>query len=476
LLLLILWLSLKLVYQVIMPALFDPADARPLHFVGIGGAGVSALALAARRRGVPVTGGDQVGDALADLEAAGAETYIGVDISRVAGTRALVHTAAAPDDHPELAEARRLGIPVLPRKKALAELVAGRRVVALAGTHGKTTTTVMTTLALQGAGLAPSALAGGRVGAWGGNAWLDGDDLWVVEADEYDKAFLDLQPTIAVINNVEADHLECYGTVADLEAAFVEFGSRASVALVGTADAGSDRVASLLGATSLRFGLEGPAGIVAHAHQVGPDGTLAELRWPDGMEASLSLAVPGLHNLRNAVGALGAVHALGGDVARAAAALASFAGVGRRFERGPEVAGVAFVDDYAHHPTELVATLAAARQAFPDRRVVAVFQPHLYSRTRDHHEAMGHALRAADVAVVSDIYRAREEPIPGVTGALVAAAAEGGGAVVVYVPARDELDATVARLVRSGDLVLTLGAGDVTRVGPGVRAMLLESR
>lgn len=459
-----------------MSLLFDPADQRPLHFVGIGGAGVSALALAARRRGVPVTGGDQVADAFPDLVAAGAATYLGADPSRVAGSRAVVHTAAAPEDHPELAEARRLGIPVVPRKRALAELVAGRTVVAAAGTHGKTTTTVMTTLALQGGGLAPSALAGGRVAAWGGNAWLDGDELWVVEADEYDKAFLELTPSIAIINNVEADHLECYGTLGELEAAFATFGRRAAHALVGTVDPGSDRVALALGDGCERFGLEGPGGIVARPRVIGPEGTAADIRWPDGFRVSLTLAVPGLHNLRNALGALAAVRLAGGDPAGAAVALAGFTGVGRRFERGPEVAGVAFVDDYAHHPTELVATLAAARQAYPTRRLVAVFQPHLYSRTRDHHAAMGEALRAADLAIVTDIYRAREAPIAGVTGALVAAAAEGGDAAVVYVPSRDEVDATVARLVRSGDLVLTLGAGDVTRVGPGVRALLMEAR
>jgi len=433
---------------------------------------MSALALAARRRGIPVVGGDNVTDAFPDLEAAGADVYRGSDSGRLVGARALVYTAAAPPDHPMLVAARAAGIETVPRKVALAGLVAGRTVVALAGTHGKTTTTVMTTLALQGAGLHPSALAGGRVPAWGGNAWLDGDDLWVVEADEYDQAFLTLTPTVAVINNVEADHLECYGTVADLEAAFVRFAGPATTILIGTADPGSDRVAARLPA-SIRFGFEPTAGLRLTPLGTSPAGSEARILWPDGHALHLRLGVPGDHNLRNALGALGAVRALGGDLPGAANALAGFTGVGRRFERGPEVSGIAFVDDYAHHPTELVATLAAARQAYPDRRLVAVFQPHLYSRTREHHGAMGEALRVADLAVVTDVYPAREAPIPGITGELVVAAALPGTARVVYQPVRADLDQTVADLIEPGDLVLTLGAGDVTKVGPAVRARLL---
>lgn len=436
---------------------------------------MSALALAARRRGIPVVGGDNVADAFPDLVSVGADVYLGSDPGRLNGARALIHTAAAPADHPMLLAAAASGIAVVPRKVALAALVADRRVVALAGTHGKTTTTVMTALAMQGAGLHPSALAGGRVEAWQGNAWLDGDDPWVVEADEYDQAFLTLTPTVAVINNVEADHLECYGTVADLEDAFVRFATPASTILIGTADPGSDRVAARL-PVAIRFGFEAGAGLRLTGHASSPAGSEARLAWPDGHQVEFRLGVPGDHNLRNAAGALGAVRALGGDVQGAANALAGFTGVGRRFERGPEINGVAFVDDYAHHPTELVATLAAARQAYPERRLVAVFQPHLFSRTRDHHAAMGEALRDADIAVVTDVYPAREAPIPGVTGELVARSARSGAARVVYQPVRSELDQTVAGLLEPGDLVLTLGAGDVTRVGAAVRALLEAGR
>jgi UDP-N-acetylmuramate--alanine ligase len=369
--------------------------------------------------------------------------------------------------------ARASGVTVVPRKDALAELVNAGTVVALAGTHGKTTTTVMTTEALTAAGFAASGLAGGRVASWGGNALLGGDAPWVVEADEYDKAFLTLRPTVAVINNVEVDHLECYGSVAALHDAFVEFAGRAGTVLVGTADPDSDRIAARLGDEVVRFGTEPGADLRVTVVRTDEAGSVADCTWPDGTRVTLRLQVPGVHNLRNATAALGVVRVLGGDLQAAAEALAEFPGVGRRFERLGEHGGVAFVDDYAHHPTELVAALAAARQAFPDRRLVAVFQPHLFSRTREHGAAMGTALATADVAVVADVYPAREDPIPGITGALVADAARAAGAAeVVYVADRRELVERVGEVLRAGDALITLGAGDVTRVGPAVIARL----
>jgi UDP-N-acetylmuramate--alanine ligase len=452
--------------------LFDPTDARPIHFLGIGGAGMSALALAARRRGIAVSGCDPDDSAFADLRAAGATVHHGHDPSHVAGARAVVVTAAARADHPELLAARHAGIDVIPRKVALAELVNAHTVVALSGTHGKTTTTVMTTLALRAAGLSPSGLAGGRVATWGGNAWLDSDDLWVVEADEYDQAFLTLRPTIAVINNVEADHLECYGSLAAMEDAFVQFARDARCVLVGNADQGSDRVAAKLGKHVIRFGVDGHADLHVTLHGADAAGSRAELVWPDGHKVALRLAVPGVHNLRNATAALGVVRELGGDLESAAAALSEFHGVGRRFERLGSANGIEFVDDYAHHPTELAATLEAARQAYPGRRIVAVFQPHLYSRTKEHAGAMGTALTLADVAIVTDVYAAREQPMSGVTGALVADAARAAGArMVEYVPERDALEAAIRSRMIEGDVVITLGAGDVTRAGRHLQAM-----
>ncbi len=396
---------------------------------------------------------------------------IGFDVAHLTGARAVVATAAASLDHPELQAARAAGLPIVFRKEALAELVNGTTLVAIAGTHGKTTTTVMTTAALQAVGLHPSGLAGGRVAAWHGNALLDGDALFVVEADEYDQAFLTLQPTIAVVNNVEADHLECYGSVDALEAAFVTFGRRASRVLVGTADHGSDRVADAIGETVWRFGIDRSDFTMA-VRELNHDGSVADVTLPDERVVRLVLRVAGVHNLRNATAALGVVVALNADVDAALGALAEFEGVGRRFERLGDDHGVTFVDDYAHHPTELAATLAAARQAFPDRRLVAVFQPHLYSRTAQHGETMGRVLAAADVVVVADVYGAREAPVAGVSGKLVADAATAAGAFVLYEPSRSELAVETAALLRDGDVLLTLGAGDVTRVGPEVRALL----
>lgn len=444
--------------------LFSPEDPRPVHFMGIGGAGMSALALIARRRGVTVSGCDTDPGGAADVAALGATVVAGHDPAHVAGARAVVVTAAIPNGHPELERARVLGIPVVPRKQALAELVGVGRVVGVSGTHGKTTTTVMTTEALTAAGLGPTGLAGGRVSTWGGNAKLASDALFVVEADEYDQAFLALHPEIAVVNNVEADHLECYGTVAALEQAFIEFAGRSARAIVGTDDPGAARVAARLDVPVWRFG-QGDADLRIVTVDGGPQGSLARIRMPDGADLTLRLRVPGLHNVKNATAALGVVAALGGPIGPALEALAAFDGVGRRFERLGEARGVTFVDDYAHHPSELAATLQAARQAFPGRRLVAVFQPHLYSRTDRHGEAMGRELAAADLAIVTEVYAAREAPIPGVSGRRVAQAVTATGGRALFEPALAGVVDQLNAIATSGDVVLTLGAGDVTRVG-----------
>lgn len=454
--------------------LFAADDSRPVHFMGIGGAGMSALALLARRRGVAITGCDKDPDGAADLVELGVPVSAGHSAAHVAGCRAVVVTAAVPPDHPELVAARAAGIPVVARKDALAALCAGRETVAVSGTHGKTTTTVMTTEALIETGLDPTGLAGGRVGSWGGNARVGADQLFVVEADEYDQAFLALAPTVAIVNNVEADHLECYGTVEDLEAAFVTFASRARVAIVGIDDPGAARIAERLGNTVVRFGVSDAADARIHDISQRPDRTHARVRFRDGGEIGLTLHVPGMHNLRNAVAALLAVDALGGDLEAAVTALARFRGVGRRFDRVGTAGGVEIIDDYAHHPTELVATLEAARQAFPGRRLVAVFQPHLYSRTQLHGGAMGVALAAADLVVVTEIYAAREQPVDGVSGRLVADAASAAGATTLFEGNRDGLGRSVASQLRSGDVVLTMGAGDITRVGPELVGLLQQ--
>jgi UDP-N-acetylmuramate--alanine ligase len=451
-----------------------PDDPRPVHFMGIAGAGMSALALLARRRGLVVSGCDTDPTPASDVVAAGAQVVTGHDPAHVREARAVVYTAAVPADHPELEAARRAGVPVIRRAKALADVVAGATVVGVAGTHGKTTTTVMVTEALEAAGREPTGLAGGRVAAWAGNARFGGTDVYVVEADEYDRSFLELWPTVAVVNNIEADHLECYGTVGELEAAFAAYAGRAPQALIGADDPGARRVAALIGNRAQLVGQARDAALRIGRVQADTDGSRAELTLPDGQTCMLRLTVPGLHNVRNAAMAVGVALALDTPLEPVLAALAAFDGVGRRFEVLGEARGVVVVDDYAHHPTEVAATLAAARQRFPRGRLVAVFQPHLYSRTAAMGDALGIALSVADVAVVTEIYAARERPRPGVSGRAVLEAAHRAGVETVWVPARASIAGELASRVRPGDVVLTLGAGDVTLVGRELLAALRE--
>lgn len=433
---------------------------------------MSALALIARRRGVAVTGCDNEPSGAADLAALGVPIERGHGIGHVAGARALIVTAAVPRGHPELRAAEEAGIPVIRRADALGAAVSGGTVVAVAGTHGKTTTTAMTTEALTAAGRNPTGLAGGRVASWGGNARLGGGDLYVVEADEFDRAFLSLRPTVALITNVEADHLECYGSVAALEAAFAEFATGARRVIVGGDDPGARRVAGMLDAPLWRVGTSDDADVRITDVRLDARGTRAAVHLPGGTTLPVSLAVPGLHNLRNAAMALAGAVAAGADARAALPGVEAFRGVARRFEHVADAGGVTLMDDYAHHPTEVAATLAAARQTFPGRRVVAVFQPHLYSRTALHGDALGRALAAADLAVVAPVYAAREEPVPGVSAELVVRGAADAGAPVVAVRERAALAGAVRGLVRPGDVVFTLGAGDVTRVGAEVAAEL----
>src|SRR3989441_3276821 len=351
--------------------LFASGDPRPIHFVGIGGAGMSGLALLAKHQGAAVTGCDNDPSGAADLAALGVEIWRGHDPGHVAGARAVVVTAAVPREHPELEQARALGIPVVRRADALGQAVAGGTVVGIAGTHGKTTTTVMITEALAAAGRNPTGLAGGRVASWGGNARLGGGELYVVEADEFDRAFLSLAPTVAVVNNVEADHLECYGgSVAALEQAFAEFAGRARRVIVGADDAGALRIAAAGGGAGWGGGLAADADVRITAPPFGERGSAAQVTLPDGRVVRVALQVPGLHNLRNAAAALAVALELGVDLERCITALERFTGVARRFERVGEARGGTVVDDYAHHPTEGLATLAAGRQAVPRRAAV----------------------------------------------------------------------------------------------------------
>jgi len=458
--------------------LFAPDDSRPVHFMGVAGAGMSGLALLARKRGVAVTGCDRdlIGagaEAAEDVARAGGEVFSGHSPDHVVGARALVVSSAVPKDHPEVERARALGLPVVRRAEALAEAVSPGLLVAVAGTHGKTTTTAMTTEVLAAAGLNPTGLVGGRIASWGGNALIGGTSLYVVEADEYDKSFLALRPEVAVINNVEQDHLECYNNSVDkLEAAFAQFAGPARRLIVGGDDEGAVRVARRSGRPVWKVGFGPDADVRITRLEQSARGSTAVVALPATGTIDVRVQVPGVHNLRNAAAALAVGVEVGADLEKVASALAAFRGVGRRFELVGAMGGVIVVDDYAHHPSEIAATLEAARQVYPAKRLVAVFQPHLFSRTQALGAAMGRALAGADVVVVADVYPAREARVPGVTGRLVADGAILAGAEVHWVPARQELTGRVAGLLRPGDVVLTMGAGDVTALGAELLGVL----
>ncbi len=456
-----------------MRNLFSPSDASaraPVHFMGIAGAGMISLAELFLRSGVQVTGCDlRPGPAARVLASFGAEVVQGHDPIHVEKAAALVVSAAVPGDHPEIDRARERGIPVRKRAEALGEWVERGRVVAVAGTHGKTTTTAMATEILARGGLDPTGLVGGRVSAWESNLRFGGDELFVVEADEYDRSFHHLHPHVAVVTNLEADHLDVYGDLAGVEEGFRIFlegrapGGR--VAICGD-DHGASRLLPDLGEGARTYGIN--PGAQLRGGEIREEG--AETRftvWEDGVRRNeLTLRVPGFHNVRNALGAAAAARFLGVDWEPIREGLAGFGGIGRRFQLLGEVRGITIVDDYAHHPTEVRATLAAARDRFPGRRVVVVFQPHLFTRTRDFAAEFGRALAGADEVWVTEIYPAREEPIPGVTGVLVAQATlDAGASRVFFHPELSEIPGELAGSLGSGDVCITMGAGSIESLG-----------
>jgi UDP-N-acetylmuramate--alanine ligase len=452
--------------------LFREPDTRPVHFIGVAGAGMSALAELFVRRGLAVTGSDMSTAGNADLEALGVIVHRGHDAAFVTGARAVVASSAIPAEHPEVRAATELGLPVIRRAEALGAAVDGMQIVGIAGTHGKTTTTVMTTEALAGTAASPTGIVGGRVQRWGGNLRWGGGNTVVVEADEYDRSFLALYPTVAVVTNVEADHLDIYADLADIVDTFERYLAGAKGIVICADDPGADALRLPDAADVIRYGLDHP-----DARLVGiTTGNAMRIVFDGQPLGTLTLQVPGDHNKRNALAALAAGLLLGHAFDQLRPGLEAFGGVERRFERKGEVGGILVVDDYAHHPTEVRATLAAARAAYPERRVVALFQPHLYSRTRDFAGEFGAALaELADVVALTDIYKAREQPIAGVTSDLIATAAAAAGHAPDWQGLRADATAALRSLVRPGDLVLTMGAGDVTHVGPELLAALATS-
>jgi UDP-N-acetylmuramate--alanine ligase len=445
-----------------------PFAGRRLHFIAIGGAGMSALALVTQALGAEVTGSDQAESTyLPKLREAGIDPVIGHSADGAPAGAEVVRATAVPDTNPEFAAARAAGARILHRADLLAEVVALGRSIAVSGSHGKTTTAAMTAHALVEAGRDPAYLIGGKLRSSGTNAaWGEGG--WVVvEADESDRSFLKLAPEVAVVTNAELDHHATYRSTTELERAMAEFADSAPTRVIW--DGLRLPLAAEMGRT-VRFGLgAGDADLSADDVELRPLGS----RFRVG-DVPVELGVPGRHNVLNALAALAACREAGLPLSEAASALASFSGTGRRFEaRGRTASGALLFDDYAHHPTEVRATLEAAR-ALAANRLVACFQPHLYSRTRHLAREFGAALALADVVVVLEIYPAREraEDHPGVSGLLVAAAAADAarGRPVYWAPSLDDGRDLLRDELRAGDVLVTLGAGDVDRVAAALAA------
>ena len=444
------------------PGPLDLSQPAHIHVVGAGGAGMSAIATVLAAMGHTVTGSDLKASPVIDrLELSGVDVVVGHAAANVGDAAVVTVSTAIRDDNPEVVEAGRRGIPVYRRSAVLAAIAELRRCIAVAGTHGKTTTASMLALILVEAGFRPSFLIGGDVNEIGTNAVWDEGDWLVVEADESDGTFLSLRPDVAVVTNIEPDHLDHYGSFEGVRSAFDAFLRSGRHRVVGGDDPEALSWARAHGADTVGVG-----GSCSHRLT---DVVLSRSSVAFDLSANgvglgrLALPVPGLHNARNAAVAAVAALAAGVSSDDAARALARFAGVARRFEFRGDAGGVTFVDDYAHLPTEVAAALAAARDG-GWRRIVAVFQPHRYGRTAALSSEFGRVFADADVVVVTDVYGAGEAPIPGVSGKLVADAVRRADPdkPVVYAPGRTELRARVAALLADGDLCLTLGAGDLT--------------
>jgi UDP-N-acetylmuramate--alanine ligase len=447
----------------------EGAVPQHVHLVGIGGAGMSAIARILAQRGHRVSGSDlHEGRAVTALRALGVTVGIGHRAENLGPAEVVVISTAVPETNPEVAAARERGIPVVRRAQMLADILGDDRAVLVAGTHGKTTTTSMVVVALHAAGSDPTFAIGGELNEAGTNAHAGSDGIAVAEADESDRSFLAYAPDVAIVTNVELDHPEVYRDLDDVLDAFVGFLARrrrggAVVACID--DPGVRRLLERVEGPVVTYGTSPEADVRVVRRGATPEVHI------DGQVHALRLAVPGDHNLLNAAAALATVHLLGVSVTMALEGLARFRGAARRFQHLGEVGGVTVVDDYAHHPTELRATLAAARTTGA-RRVLCVVQPHRYSRTATLGEELGRAAAGADLVVVTEVYGAGEQPVPGVNGLLVARAAEAAGARVHHEPHLGSVATLLAGEVGPGDLVLITGAGDVSQVGHALLAQL----
>lgn len=455
------------------------AMERP-HFIGIGGAGMSGIAKILAQRGAQVAGSDSRDSETAQaLRAHGATVHIGHAADHLADdTTCVVVSSAIRADNPELARAAELGIPVVHRSDALASLMDGLRPIAVAGTHGKTTTTSMLAVSLSALGLDPSYAIGGDLDAPGSNAHHGEGGIFVAEADESDRSFHKYAPEVAIILNAELDHHANYASMEEIYASFETFVSKivpgGTLVVAHSQDGAAEiarRVAGTQGLTVVTYGEEDGADV--RITKITPRGLTSEVTvlLQDRM-LTFTVSVPGRHYAHNAVAALAAGVALGIPAHNLASALGKYTGVKRRLQLKGEAAGVQVIDSYAHHPTEMNADLEAIRGAAGDSRILVVFQPHLFSRTQELGKEMGQALALADASLVLDIYPAREDPIPGVTSEIIITAARATGADVTAEHSKEAVADVIAGMAKPGDLVLTMGAGDVTDLGPQILARL----
>jgi UDP-N-acetylmuramate--alanine ligase len=444
---------------------------RRIHFVGIGGIGMSGIAEVMLDMGYQVSGSDlRLSEVTRRLSSLGATVVEGHSKGNVGEVDVVVISSAVKEDNPEVLAARERKIPIIRRAEMLAELMRMKYGIAISGTHGKTTTTSMIGLVLSRAGFDPTIIVGGIVKSIGSNAQVGQGEYLVAEADEFDRSFLMLTPTIAVVTTIEAEHLDCYKDLEEIKKAFAEFANKVpfygSVALC-LDEKGVQAILPRIEKRYITYGLSSAADVQAREMAFKGLATEYEAYAKGERLGRVTLKVPGVHHVKNSLAAIVVGMELEVPFKDLAESLSGFSGVYRRFEIKGEKNGVTVVDDYGHHPTEIEATLRAAKEGF-GRRVVAVFQPHLFSRTRDFHREFGSAFYQADVLVVTDVYPAREQPIAGVTGEMVAKAAkEFGHRDVHYVEDKNAVAEFLEGIVKSGDMLITLGAGDVYKIGEG---------
>ena len=458
-------------------ALPTPAELGRVHFIAIGGSGMNGIAAMMLDSGVPASGSDrQDSKYLRALQAAGARVYVGHRAEQLDQAQTVVASSAIREDNPELAEARRRGLRVLHRSAALGSLMLGRRGIAVAGTHGKTTTTAMIAHVLTGCGFEPSFVIGGALTGSSSGGHLGSGDVMVVEADESDGSFLQYPAEVAVVTNVDPDHLSNWGTAENYADGFLSFatGDQVRLVVISADDPGAVALTARLrehltstaaGVELITFGESMEADVQIIGLSLAGSGSSFELKHRAEV-GRVDLAVPGHYNALNAAAAYAVTTWLGADEEQVRQELSAYRGTYRRFQLVGTVNGVRVYDDYAHHPTEVRNTLVAARTAVGDGRVVVCFQPHLYTRTRDFWPQLAEALEQADQAIVMDVCGDREDPLPGIDGSLVATAVRPATAEVTYQPDWDKAAPTVADIARPGDLVITVGCGDVTKVAP----------